>query len=144
MKKTESLQTIGQLARRMGINTQTIRYYEREGLLPVPRRSAGSDYRLYDESAEATLRFIRQAQAAGFTLRQIRELLPANSRSRRTCGEVQALIERRLEEIAIKQRELRAFEQALRTLARECQTRPPRSRCPALVQLASRVETSQG
>src|SRR3546814_11894879 len=71
--QTPSL-TIGAVARRVGVAIDTIRYYEREGLLPEPQRRA-SGYRSYDESAVAQLRFIRRAKDLGFTLEEIRELL---------------------------------------------------------------------
>lgn len=105
------------------MNPQTIRYYEREGILPQPQRRKGSNYRDYGEDSLRTLCFIRQAQAAGFTLREITELLRARV-SARSCAEVAALIHARLEEIRRKIKELRNFERSLRRLEDACRDTP--------------------
>ena len=79
--------TIGRLASTSGVPATTLRYYEREGLLAATDRSR-SGYRLYDEAAVGRLSFIRSAQAVGFTLNDIRELLQLDQDS--SCSEVQA------------------------------------------------------
>ena len=80
--------TIGQLARIVGVNVQTVRYYERLNLLaPSARRPSG--YRLYSHEEERRLRFIKNAQALGFTLREIAELLALRVGSTARCGDVQ-------------------------------------------------------
>ena len=79
--------TIGQLARQGGVNVETIRYYQRRGLLPVPPQSASAPsegrVRRYDEAVLRRLRFIKSAQAAGFTLTEIAELLELDASSDR-------------------------------------------------------------
>ena len=70
---------IGELAQRAGVRIDTVRYYERQGLLPAPQRQA-SGYRRYEDSDVARLRFVRRAKALGFTLIEIRELLALSGR----------------------------------------------------------------
>ncbi|MBI4000844.1 MAG: heavy metal-responsive transcriptional regulator, partial [Nitrospira defluvii] len=80
--------TIGQLAKAVGVNIQTVRYYERLKLLnPSARRPSG--YRVYGEDEERRLRFIKNAQALGFTLQEIAELLTLSVTSTARCGDVQ-------------------------------------------------------
>src|ERR687896_82889 len=88
--------TIGQVARQSGVGVETVRFYEREGLLPRPSREASSGYRQYSPEAVSRLRFIRRAKELGFTLREIGELLdlrvdPATNRGdvkRRTAAKI--------------------------------------------------------
>jgi DNA-binding transcriptional MerR regulator len=88
---------IGQLAGRCGVSTDTIRFYERKGLLPRPRRTP-SQYRVYGREDEARLLFIRQAQAIGLTLDGIRELLRQERlRTPGECRRVAALLRERIE-----------------------------------------------
>ena len=94
-----SLSQIGELAASVGIAPSAVRFYERQGLLEPEGRSEGN-YRLYGEAARQRLRFIRAAQAAGFTLADIRALLELSDGSRAPCGEVQRLIEGRLTHVA--------------------------------------------
>ena len=90
---------IGELAESAGIATSAVRFYERQHLLEPEDRSDGN-YRLYGEAARQRLRFIRAAQAAGFTLADIRALLDLSDGSRAPCPEVQRLIEGRLAHVA--------------------------------------------
>jgi len=100
--------TIGQISKAAGVPTSTVRYYERTGLLRPSTRSP-SNYRIYSASDLERLRFIRAAQATGFTLDDVSRLLrPA------PCSKVQGLIERRLEQIAERMRELRHVQKVLR------------------------------
>lgn len=91
--------TIGELARAAGVPTTTVRFYERQRLL-VPDARSGSNYRLYGAASLDRLRFIRSAQAAGFTLGDIRSLLDFKDGATPPCREVQALIESRLKLVA--------------------------------------------
>ena len=124
--------TIGQLAKRAGVNPQTIRYYEREGILPEPRRQAGSDYREYPEATLDTLVFIRSAQAAGFKLSQIQEILVAIASRRPDCGKMLHLIHERQAEVGGKLRTLRAFQRTLSKLDQACRENVAEDRCPSL------------
>jgi MerR family copper efflux transcriptional regulator len=106
---------IGQLAKRMGVNPRTIRFYEQAGVLPEPERTAGG-YRVYTAEDEARLRFIKAAQRLGLRLGEIREVLALRDRGQRPCPYVAELIDARLAEVDARMRELRTLEQELRTL----------------------------
>lgn len=123
--------TIGQLAKSAGVHIQTVRYYEKRALLsPCGRRPSG--YRVYDNAAVTRLRFIRNAQALGFTLREIAELLALRVSSRAQCGDVQRKAQGKLVGVEAKVRDLRALARALRSLIGACDAGRPTSRCPIL------------
>ena len=108
--------TIGRLAERLGINTRTIRYYERLGLIPpAPRTEAG--YRLYDGADEERIRFIKSAQRLGFTLGEVKEALAFRERGEPPCRYVAGVIEERLGEVNQRLLELRAFKRELTELS---------------------------
>lgn len=90
--------TVSALAKRVGVRPDTVRYYERAGLLPAPARTPGG-YRLYDERAVERLRFIRGAQRVGLRLRDIAELLQIADRGSCPCGHSEDLVRRRLAEL---------------------------------------------
>lgn len=123
--------TSGELARRVGVGVETIRFYEREKLLAVPRRSA-SGYRRYPLSAVTRLHFITRAKRLGFTLREIRELL--DLREGGPCDEVRIRAEAKLEDVRARILELRRIERALRELAEACSIDETNS-CPILAAL---------
>jgi MerR family mercuric resistance operon transcriptional regulator/MerR family gold-responsive transcriptional activator of gol and ges genes len=126
--------TIGQLAKSVGVNVQTVRYYERRRLLtPSDRKPSG--YRLYGDEALRRLRFIKNAQALGFTLREIAELLNLRVTSTACCGDVQRRAQAKLEQVEAKERDLRALVQALRGLIKDCRAGQPSDRCPILQSL---------
>lgn len=100
--------TIGQLAERLGLNPRTIRYYERIGLVPEPERGP-SGYRLYRPEGEERLRFIKSAQHLGLTLAEVKEMLAFRDRGERPCAYVAEVIERRLDEVNQRLRELGAL-----------------------------------
>lgn len=114
--------TIGQLARQGGVNVETIRYYQRRGLLPVPDQPAGaaseSRVRRYDEAVLRRLRFIKSAQAAGFTLTEIAELLELDASSDRVRA--RELADARIAAIEKTIAELEAARRALMGLSRQC------------------------
>ncbi len=103
---------IGELARRVGINIQTIRFYERKKLLPSPARKP-SGYRVYTDEDLHRLRFIRQAKALGFSLDEIREILHLRTQGACPCGRVVDLGEAHLSEIRQTIRRLSGFEREL-------------------------------
>lgn len=103
---------IGELAASVGIKPDSVRFYERCGLLPKPRRSA-SGYRVYDENAIAQLRFIKKAQALGFSLDEVKRILRLPGRGRARCRSVLAMAEATLEETEVKLRSLQQFHDAL-------------------------------
>src|SRR5947199_10849301 len=89
---------IGKLAEAAGVNVQTVRYYEGLGLLPEPIRTA-SGYRTYGESALKRLRFIKQAQALGFSLEEIKAVLEISNEGKRPCSRVRKLAKAKLAEV---------------------------------------------
>lgn len=109
--------TIGTLAKRAGVNVQTIRYYERIGVLPKPGRAKGG-YRRYGDDAVARLRFIRRAARLGFTLTETKELLALRARNGAPCGAVLARAEEKLATIERKLAELIELRDAVARLVR--------------------------
>lgn len=111
--------TIGKLAQAGGISTDALRYYEREGLI-APGAKTGSGYRLYGEDAVRRVRFIQHAQACGFTLAEIRELLHLRQSDSACCNDVrQRAIDKKLQ-LAAKIRAMQAMSAALERLIVEC------------------------
>jgi Hg(II)-responsive transcriptional regulator len=124
--------TTSKLAKQGGVNIETIRYYERRGLLPkAPRTPSG--YRSFTEDSVRRLRFVRRAQALGFSLHEIRELLALRKATRGTsCGNVRTRAEMKLKEIDAKMRSLRAMRRALKQFTAVCPGDGPVSDCPIL------------
>ena len=131
---TSSPLTIGAVAKRAGVPIDTIRYYEREGLLPVPLRRA-SGYRSYGEGTIAQLRFIRRAKDLGFTLEEIRELLALSADRQRGVKAVKQRAQQRL--AAIEQRfvELQRVRDGLAQLVESCPGHGKPEECPILCAL---------
>ena len=123
--------TIGQLAKRAGVNVETVRYYERRGLLPQPPRRA-SGYRQYSPEDLAYLQFIRRAQTLGFSLKEIAELLALRVDPTVSCSDVRARAEHKLADIDAKIRALAGMKAALRRLIETCSGQGPTSACPIL------------
>ena len=108
---------IGEVARRSGVGIEALRFYERRGLLGRPSRTE-SNYRVYDESVLERLDFIRRAQAVGFTLDEIAQILAESAGGRSPCKHVRELARRKLEELDARLAELRRHRADLaRTLA---------------------------
>lgn len=123
---------IGELARRAGVNVQTVRYYERRGLLDEPARRA-SGYREYGAEALDRLRFIRRAQELGFTLAEIVDLLALRLDPHTTAADVKARAREKIEEIDGKIHDLERIRGALAHLAGKCHGgRGPTGDCPLL------------
>jgi Hg(II)-responsive transcriptional regulator len=130
--------TIGKLAQQASINLETIRYYEREGLmLPPARKSSG--HRAYSPSAVRRLRFITRAQELGFSLREVRELLALRREPDQPCGEVIRQIEVKTAEVEQKIVHLRAIRRALVRLKDSCEGNCQVSECPILETLDRQV-----
>jgi DNA-binding transcriptional MerR regulator len=106
---------IGELADALGIPTQTVRFYERRGLLPEPRR-APNGYRVYDDATATRLSFIRTAQAAGLTLAEIASVVDLRDDGTAPCTHVGGLLEAKLEEVRERRRQLAALEAELEQL----------------------------
>lgn len=125
--------TISQLAKAAEIPTTTVRYYERIGLVEPEDRSAGN-YRLYSDESLQRLKFIRAAQAIGFTLDDVRALL-GEAGDVPCCGDVQQLIEDRLAEIDQRLNDLRQVQRVLKSALAKCQTSNARRACHVLESL---------
>jgi MerR family copper efflux transcriptional regulator len=128
--KMKSL-TIGHLAREAGVHLETVRYYERRGLLPKPPRSA-SGYRLFPSDAARRLRFIRRAQELGFSLKEIRELLSLRVSRTTTSKDIRARAEAKIADIDAKIGSLESMKKTLRKLTNVCEGCVPVAKCPIL------------
>lgn len=126
---------IGEVATQAGVNVQTLRYYERSGLLREPCRR-GSGYRDYPAEAVRIVRFIKHAQRLGFSLTDIADLLRLSLDHKDRCGNVRTLAHQKLAEIDGKIASLRAMRRALKTLAQVCEQPRSDTGCPLLRALA--------
>ena len=123
--------TIGQLAKQGGVNLETIRYYERRGILPRPPRTV-SGYRAFSHESVRRVRFIKRAQVLGFSLREIEELLTLRARPGRSCATVQAKAKAKIADIDAKLQQLSAMRGGLTRLVATCARRGTTSACPIL------------
>jgi len=111
--------SIGALSRSSGVNIETIRFYERIGILPKPPRSAGG-HRVYDQDHVKRLSFVRRSRELGFALDQIRGLLRLVDGGRYSCAEVEAITRAHLAEVRRKIADLRRLERTLADVAGKC------------------------
>lgn len=118
MKVAEGL-SIGSLSQQSGVNIETIRYYEKIGVMPKPRRSAGG-YRVYGPEHVRRLHFVRRGRELGFSLDELRGLLVLVDGHSYTCAEVHALTIRHLEDIRRKIADLRRLERVMSDMAAKC------------------------
>ena len=124
---------IGEIATNSGVNVQTLRYYERRGLIGKPRRTE-SGYRDYPAKTVSTVRSIKRAQSLGFTLEEIRELM--GIRAARRNEDVLILVQDKRAEIDAKLRDLRRMRRALDAVVEQCACGGDVSRCDVLAELA--------
>ncbi|QIL20627.1 heavy metal-responsive transcriptional regulator [Thermomonas sp. HDW16] len=125
---------IGQLAQHTGVAIDTVRYYERQGLLPPPQRRA-SGYRQYGEQDISRLRFIRRAKDLGFSLQEIQDLLRLSASEDADRAEVRALAQHRLADIEHKMRNLEAMRATLANLVSHCSGHGSLDNCPIIESL---------
>lgn len=125
---------IGELSRRTGCNVETIRYYERIGLLPTPARRGR--YRHYGAEDVGRLIFVRRARELGFTLDEVRALLGLAAGGQRACAEVREIATAHLAEVRAKVADLRAMERVLADAVRRCDTGEAPG-CPLISVLAT-------
>ena len=129
--------TIGKLASSAGVNVETIRYYERRGLIDQPVKPENG-FRLYDKTILDRIIFIKKAQGLGFKLDEIENLLSlANGR----CSEIQSLAEAKLGDVQLKIQGLQRLETVLADLVRQCNARLDKAHCPIIEVLLPDTET---
>jgi MerR family mercuric resistance operon transcriptional regulator len=123
--------TIGQLARKTQVNVETVRFYERKGLLPrPPRRESG--YREYPPDAVARLQFIKRAKELGFSLKEILDLFSLRVDPHTSCGDVKKRADHKIADIEEKIRTLQEMKKALTKVVGLCHGVGPTSQCPIL------------
>jgi DNA-binding transcriptional MerR regulator len=130
---------IGQLAEEVGVNLQTIRYYEREKLLPEPARLP-SGYRVYPADSARRVRFIKRAQELGFSLDEIRELLSLRVDAKRDRSAVRAIANAKVAQIDAKIEALTAIRKGLLSITDHCSGHGPAKDCPILLSIDSEEE----
>ncbi len=126
--------TVGKLSSEANINVETVRYYESIGLMPKPKRTE-SGYRVYSEKDLQRLKFIKNSQQLGFTLKEIKELLFLKIDEETNCKDLQRMAEDKIKEVDIKLMELRKIKKALIKLASQCNASAPKGDCPILENL---------
>ncbi len=123
--------TIGKLAKKAGVGIETVRFYERQGLIAEPPRTA-SNYRLYPENDANRLRFIKKAKNLGFTLNEIKELLSLRHDPKASKADAKHRTLKKIEDIQQKIHDLSRMKEALESLAEACDGHGPTSECPIL------------
>jgi MerR family mercuric resistance operon transcriptional regulator len=123
--------SVGQLAKDANVNIETVRYYERRGLLPEPKRRE-SGYREYSPEDVFRIKFIKRAQELGFTLKEISELLALRVDAKTTCAKVKKQAEAKISDIEEKILLLKKMKAALGKLASSCKDHKPQQGCPIL------------
>lgn len=124
---------IGKAAEKAGVGVETIRFYERKGLIEQPRKPADGGYRSYSPDTVGRVRFVRQAQCLGFSLKEINELLLLKANPETDCADVRKRAQEKLGEVNDKLAQLSAIQSALQSLIHECQGQgPAASGCPIL------------
>ncbi len=129
--------TVGKVAKRAGVNIQSVLFYERRRLV-LPARRTDAGYRLYTPEAVRVIRFIKNAQGLGFTLAEIAKLLRLRVGHRVQCGKVKLQSQARLEIVQDKITGLRAMEKVLKRLIRTCAAKGTTASCPILESLEER------
>lgn len=132
----EEIFTIGKVARLTEVGIETIRFYEREGLIPEPpRRDSG--YRQYPPATIDRVHFIKRAKDLGFTLGEIKELLDLSVGPKTTCADVKRKAAEKIKEVDAKIAGLKRIRKALNRLTDQCRGKGPVSECPILENLKS-------
>lgn len=126
---------IGDLSKQTQTRVETVRYYEREGLLPEPARTEGN-YRIYGEAHAERLTFIRHCRSLDMTLDEIRQLLRFKDAPGSGCGDVNALLDAHIGHVADRIRELRALEKQLKSLRERCGEAQAAANCGILDELS--------
>ena len=131
----EKMLTIGPLAKAAGVNVETVRYYQRIKLIPVPKRALGG-IRRYDAEDLLRLQFIKATQGLGFTLEEVADLIKLDDGTH--CKEAHDIAAQKLDTVRERLRDLRKIETVLARLVRQCETRRGAVRCPLIGALQAR------
>ncbi len=132
--------TRGELAKRSRVNVETLRYYEKRNLIDPPRRSEAG-YRLYTPADILRIRFIKNAQKLGFTLKEIRELLKLRIKINSSCDSVLKKAEHKRAEIMVKIKDLQSMKRTLDQLIHKCEQSIPTEDCPILESFESKKKS---
>lgn len=132
MNELSKTRTIGVLAEAAGVNVETIRFYQRKGLMQEPDRPLGG-IRRYGSAALARVRFIKSAQRLGFSLDEIADLLQLEDGSQ--CAEAREQAEHKLTDVRARLADLQRIEKALQTIVELCHTTSKRVKCPLIAAL---------
>lgn len=135
--------TIGRIAAQADVHIETIRYYERRGLLPDPPRTEAG-YRQYDAESVTRLRFIKEAQALGFTLEEIQGLLALRVDKETSCEDVRRRAEHKMADIEAKINALQQMHSALQEMITACAQGGPSGECPLLETLERNAQERTG
>jgi len=131
-----------EVAAQAGVNPQTLRYYERRGLLAEPARSAAG-YRAYDRRAVQVVRFVKRAQELGFTLDDVESLLHLADGGPDSCDAVRGMAVEKIVDLGSRITDLQAMREALARLVATCEQPRSQRQCPILSQISSRAEEDQ-
>lgn len=135
--------TIGRIAKQADVHIETIRYYERRGLLPDPLRTEAG-YRQYDAERVTRLRFIKETQKLGFSLGEIQGLLALRVDKETSCADVRGRAERKAADIEAKISALQAMHDALQEMIAACAQGGPSGECPLLETLERNAQERTG
>ncbi len=135
--------TIGKVSKQSGIGVETVRFYEKSGLIDEPQRTE-SGYRQYPASTVVRIRFIRRAKELGFTLKEIKELLNLRLDPTTTCNDVRQMADEKKRDVQAKIQSLKGIERALGELIDACAVGGPDGECPILETLESDWHISGG
>ncbi len=129
--------TRGELAKKCGVNIETLRFYETKKLMDAPKRSE-SGYRLYAKEDVVKIRFIKNAQKLGFSLNEILDLLKLRVYKEKSCDEAMGKAQEKLEDIENKIKTLNIIKKALKELIKQCKDSVPTTGCPILSKFESK------
>lgn len=133
---------IGELANSVGCKVETVRYYEREGLLPQAARTDGN-YRLYGDAHVERLSFIRHCRSLDMTLDEVRTLLKFRDAPEENCGQVNTLLDAHIGHVGARIAELKLLEKQLKELRRQCDAAQAAKHCGILSELATEANVSR-
>lgn len=133
---------IGEVARQAGVNKETVRYYEKRGLIPSPSRRE-SDYRIFTQRHIDQIRFIKRAKELGFTLSEIKELLELRMHEDTTCSQIREEAEKKYRDVELKIEDLLRIKETLLDLIDSCEKEGPNGECPILDALEGKNKTGK-